>query len=67
MDGRRRRGWHKHIWDTVKEDADAHKAAIDCLDGVADLRQWLIRAFKELRIQHSGKDYGEPTLQFTES
>jgi hypothetical protein len=26
MDGRRRHGWHKHIWDSVKEDADARKA-----------------------------------------
>ena len=50
--------------DAAKEDADAHKVAIDCFDGATDLREWLIRALKELRIQSSGKDYGEPTLQF---
>jgi hypothetical protein len=64
VDGIRRHGWHKHIWDSIEQDADAYKVAIDCFDGVADLREWLIRAFKELKIQHSGTDYGEPTLQF---
>jgi hypothetical protein len=64
VDGFRRHGWHKHVWDAVEEDADAHKVAIDCFEGAADLREWLIRALKELRIQSSGKDYGEPTLQF---
>ena len=44
--------------------ADGWKVAIGCFDGVSDLEQWLIRAFKELRIHYSGKDYGEPTLQF---
>ena len=60
----RRRGWHKHVWNPVEEDADGWKVAIGCFDGVSDLGQWLIRAFKELRIHYSGKDYGEPTLQF---
>ncbi len=63
-DGSRRRGWHKHIWDVAEQDADGRKEAIGCFDGVADLTEWLIRAFKELRIQASGKDYGEPNLPF---
>jgi hypothetical protein len=64
VDGARRHGWHKHIWDAIEQDADAYKVAVNCFDGADDLREWLIRAFKELKIQHSGKDYGEPTLQF---
>jgi hypothetical protein len=64
VDGLRRHGWHKHVWDAAEEDADAHKVAIDCFGGATDLREWLIRALKELRVQSSGKDYGEPTLQF---
>ena len=64
VDGLRGHGCHKHIWDAVELDADAYKVAIDCFGGVAELREWLIRAFKELKIQPSGRDYGEPTLRF---
>jgi hypothetical protein len=58
-----RHGWHKHIWDARVENSKKLKESIAGFEELPNAAEFLIRAFKELKISLSGKDYGNPKLQ----
>ena len=62
-DGNRQRGWHKHVWNKREQSSKEYKEALAGFE-VEDIDGFLIRAFKELRISVSGRDYGDPELPF---
>jgi hypothetical protein len=63
-DGKRRSGWHRHVWDERVRNAESRKIALDDFESsFTDVRGFLMRAVEELKIALSGKDYGDPEQQ----
>lgn len=55
VDGADQEGWHRHVWDEQKQHAK-NKRSVQGFDGDLSFEEFLIRAFKELRVSYNKVD-----------
>jgi hypothetical protein len=56
-------GWHRHGWDARRKSAERVKLSLDGFDAnLSSREEFLIRAFKELRILLNKDDHGNAEL-----
>ena len=58
-------GWHRHAWDPRARNADRRKVLLPGFDkGVWSVKMFLVKSFRELRIEVNKHDDGLQQLQF---
>ena len=64
LNGERKTGWHRHLWDARVRNAEQRKIALeDFGSSFTDVSGFILRVTEELELVLSGKDYGDPQQQ----
>ena len=57
-------GWHRHLYDGKSKSADNLKASVEGFDDIFNKQQFLLRAFKLMKILLNAVDYGPTELPY---